>query len=256
VQFPVSLWLGPLAIHPHWVFETLAYLVGAALFARARTHSRDPIDPVHRGWILAAACLGAALGSKVLVALDHPTLVLHALAQPVTFLEGKTVVGALLGGLIAVEWTKTRLGIARATGDVFALPLAVGIAIGRIGCFLSGLDDETYGVPASLPWAIDFGDGVPRHPTQLYEIAFLVLALLPGLVWLGRRPHRQGDLFKLFMVGYLAFRLGVEFLKPGELVLGLSAIQWACVAGLAWYAHSLRAWRSARPEPLGVIARG
>jgi phosphatidylglycerol:prolipoprotein diacylglycerol transferase len=133
------------------------------------------------------------------------------------------------------------------------LPLTVGIAVGRVGCFLAGLDDNTFGLPANVPWAIDFGDGIPRHPTQLYEIAFLLLLLLPALVWLKERVPREGDLFKLFMVGYLGFRLGLEFLKPGETMVGMTAIQWACVAGLAWYAHYLPEYIR---QPRAVLARG
>jgi phosphatidylglycerol---prolipoprotein diacylglyceryl transferase len=57
--------------------------------------------------------------------------------------------------------------VRRATGDVFAIPLTVGIAVGRVGCFLTGLADNTHGLPANLPWAIDYGDGIPRHPAQL-----------------------------------------------------------------------------------------
>jgi phosphatidylglycerol:prolipoprotein diacylglycerol transferase len=93
---------------------------------------------------------------------------------------GKTVVGALIFGLIAVELMKRYIGVRQSTGDLYATPLALGIAIGRIGCFLTGLSDNTYGTPATLPWAINFGDGIPRHPTQLYELAFL-LALIPIL---------------------------------------------------------------------------
>ena len=95
----------------------------------------------------------------------------------------------------------------------------------------------------------------PRHPAQLYEIAFLMLVLLPALVWLARRPHREGDLFKVFMVGYLGFRLGLEFLKPGDPIVGLTAIQWVCLASIAWYAKFLPGLvrlKSART----VLARG
>ena len=105
---------------------------------------------------------------------------MHNLHNPASLIGGKTIVGALTGGLIAVELLKRYIGLRHSTGDLYAIPLALGIAIGRIGCFLTGLPDNTYGTPARLPWAVDFGDGIPRHPTQLYEIAFLLL-LIPLL---------------------------------------------------------------------------
>ena len=111
------------------------------------------------------------------------------------------------------------------------MPLCVGIAIGRIGCFLAGLADDTYGTATRLPWGVDFGDGVRRHPTQLYEVVFLL-----ALAWLLRsyaaRPHPQGRVFRIFMAAYLAWRLLIDFWKPQPLVAGMNLIQWACVAGL------------------------
>jgi phosphatidylglycerol---prolipoprotein diacylglyceryl transferase len=237
VHFPVYLSLGPIAFHPHPVFEMLAYVIGARVYSIVKAHSGDSIPAAARWWVVTAAFVGAALGAKVLVWLDHPAVILAHWQQPLVVFDGKSVVGALVGGLIAVEWTKYRIGVRRSTGDVFAIPLTVGIAIGRIGCFLSGLDDNTYGLPANLPWAVDFGDGISRHPTQIYEILFLVAVLLPVLVYLTRRPHGEGDVFKIFMIGYLAFRLGLEFLKPGESLAGLNAIQWICLATLVWYAR-------------------
>ena len=239
MTLPVQFWLGPLPIHPHLVFDALAYLVGARLYAFLKARTHDPLAPADRWWVVAAAFVGASIGAKLAHWLAHPALTLAHRADLFYLLGGKSVIGALLGGLLAVELTKRRLGLTRATGDPFAVPLVVGIALGRIGCFLSGLDDHTHGLPAELPWAIDYGDGAPRHPAQLYEIAFLLLGLLPLLLWADRRPRREGDLFKLFMVGYLGFRLGLEFLKPGELVLGLNGLQWLCLAGLAWYARHL-----------------
>jgi len=153
-------------------------------------------------------------------------------------MAGKTIVGGLIGGLIAVEAIKRRLGILRRTGDLFAIPLCIGIAIGRIGCFLSGLSDDTYGIATGLPWGIDFGDGIRRHPVQLYEIVWLgVLAI--WLAWLARKPHREGDLFKGFMLGYFGFRLAIDFLKPGVTFAGLTSIQWACVMMLLYYCRDL-----------------
>jgi prolipoprotein diacylglyceryltransferase len=123
-----------------------------------------------------------------------------------------------------------------ATGDVLAVPLCAGVAVGRIGCFVAGLADGTYGLPTSMPWAVDFGDGIPRHPAQLYEIA---CALAIWAVLIVRRRSLaavNGDAFKLFMVGYLSFRLVIDFLKPAVHLAGLSLIQWACLATLAFYA--------------------
>jgi prolipoprotein diacylglyceryltransferase len=99
-------------------------------------------------------------------------------------------VGGLVFGLISVELTKRYIGLRDSTGDLYAIPLALGIAIGRIGCFLTGLSDNTYGTPTNLPWAINFGDGIPRHPTQLYEILFL-LALIPILYRVLNKISRQ-----------------------------------------------------------------
>jgi phosphatidylglycerol:prolipoprotein diacylglycerol transferase len=91
---------------------------------------------------------------------------------------------------VLVEIVKRSIGLRTSTGDLYAIPLAIGIAIGRIGCFLTGLSDNTYGNPTSLPWAINFGDGIPRHPTQLYEIVFL-LALTPVLFYVLKKIASQ-----------------------------------------------------------------
>jgi prolipoprotein diacylglyceryltransferase len=144
---------------------------------------------------------------------------------------GKTIVGGLLGGWIAVELTKRVRHIHSRTGDLFAIPLCLGIAIGRIGCLLAGLADDTYGTPTSLPWAVDFGDGVPRHPTQLYEILFLA-ALAFVLHRYNSRPHPEGATFRLFLAAYLTWRLLIDFIKPQPLHYGLNLIQWACLAAL------------------------
>src|SRR5262249_39690172 len=152
--------------------------------------------------------------------------------HPLVLIGGKSIVGALVGGWIAVEIVKRWIGVREATGDLFAVPLAVGIGIGRIGCFLSGLPDGTYGTATSLPWGVDLGDGLPRPPTALYESVFMFgLAVVLARV----EPYvvRRGDVFKLFMTAYLTFRLVVDGLKPGiSMALGLTAIQWVCVAGL------------------------
>jgi phosphatidylglycerol---prolipoprotein diacylglyceryl transferase len=200
---------------------------------------------------------------------------------------GKTIVGALIFGLISVELIKRYIGLRQSTGDLYAIPLALGIAIGRIGCFLTGLSDNTYGTRTDLPWAINFGDGIPRHPTQLYEIIFLLL-LIPILYRILQqstqetrvphfsRPLREvgllpttddrrptpsflpGDTFKFFMIAYLTFRLLCDFIKPYPRILfGLGAIQWACLLTLFYYSPDIARWfrpkaieaKSSKPLP-------
>jgi prolipoprotein diacylglyceryltransferase len=237
--FDFALKLGPFAISPHFFLESLAYMAGFALYQRERRRA-DFLPAPDRTSLVVAAILGAAVGSKLLAWFEDPALTLQHWREPAFLLGGKTIVGALFGGTLAVEWTKARIGIVRRTGDLFALPVVAGTAIGRVGCFLAGLRDHTYGNPTSLPWGIDFGDGIPRHPTQLYEILFLA-ALAYLLVRLRALPHREGDLFRVFLLSYCAWRLGVEFLKPDPRFAGLSAIQWCCVAGILWYARDGKA---------------
>ncbi|MFO1532938.1 MAG: prolipoprotein diacylglyceryl transferase [Thermoplasmatota archaeon] len=244
--FPVMVPVGPWQVHPHVLFESLGYIVGFQTFLWLRRRRGDHLAEGQRPILVLAAIVGALVGSKILAWLVDPSFVWTNRGDWQAWAEGKTVVGALLGGLLAVELAKRRMGIQRATGDLYAIPLALGTANGRIGCFLTGLDDRTYGNPTSLPWGIDFGDGVARHPTQLYEILFLaalVLVLLRVMV----RGHREGDLFKLYLVGYLGWRLVVGFIQPQPFtLLGLGAIQWACVAGVAAYARQVpRLWRRA-----------
>jgi phosphatidylglycerol---prolipoprotein diacylglyceryl transferase len=250
VHFPVDVPIGPLRLHPHVVFETLAYCIGFRIYLDKRRRQGDVIGDGPRWSIIAAAIAGAAIGSKVLYWFEDPIGTWQHLHDPVFLLQGKTIVGALIGGLIGVEATKLVLGVRAATGDLFAVPLAVGMSIGRVGCFLTGLSDRTYGVETTLPWGIDFGDHVIRHPTQLYEAFFLVVLAI-ALAAFTRRPHANGDVFKLFMVSYFAFRLLVDFLKPAARFAALSAIQWAAAGGLTYYAiyyaRALRRWRDQVP---------
>ncbi len=219
--------------HPEWhmLFEALGYTAGLALYRRARRIQGDVITDHQRWHVLAAAVLGALVGSRVLdIAYELP-------AHPVTWWQavapvgGKTIVGGLLGAWLAVELIKKLEGIRTRTGDLFAIPLCVGIAIGRIGCLLAGLAEDTYGNATTLPWGIEFGDGIARHPTQAYEILFCV-ALAAALRRFQRRVHADGAIFRSFLAAYLGWRLLIDFLKPGPILYGMSVIQWSCLAGL------------------------
>ena len=235
MSFPVYLRLGSVSLHPHWVFDVLAYTAGIWLLTRRRRRVDDVVDTRTRWIIVAAALMGGVIGSHLLFTLEDLAPFRSSTYDPMLLLEGKTIVGGLIGGLIAVELVKARLGIVVATGDLLVLPLAAGIAIGRIGCFLTGLSDGTGGIATSLPWGVDFGDGIPRHPTQLYEIAFVgLLSLLVARV--APRLRLAGDAFKIFLLGYLIFRVLVDFIKPATRIAGVSVLQWACLAVIAYYA--------------------
>ena len=244
----------PIGAHPalHPLFETLAYAAGYAVFRFARARQGDILAEPQRWTVLAAAAVGALLGSRILgLAEQWPTVFaawhaghLHALLITP---GGKTIVGGLLGGWIGVELVKRISGIHRRTGDLFALPLCVGIAVGRVGCFLAGLADDTYGKPTSLPWAVDFGDGIGRHPVQIYEIIFLLLLslfLVRAMQW--RLP--EGARFRIFLGGYLGWRFVIYFLKPQPQAAGLNMIQWACAAALCWLAFDWAVGRKGQFE--------
>jgi phosphatidylglycerol---prolipoprotein diacylglyceryl transferase len=250
-------------LHPHPTFEALAYVIAIAVFLYLRRRFGDPLATPIRWTVVAAAVAAAALGSKVLFWLEDPALTLQNLHNPAYLLGGKTIVGGLIFGLAGVEIMKRYIGLSQSTGDLYAIPLALGIAIGRVGCFLTGLSDNTYGIGTALPWGVDFGDGVRRHPTQIYEIVFL-LGMIPVLYRILSSVSRQagnqvgewarfraGDVFKFFMVGYLLFRLLCDFTKPyPQVFLGLKSIQWVCFLGLLYYSRDLLRWtrKSGRVE--------
>lgn len=240
MAFPVLIPLGSWRVHPHAFFEVLAYLGAAAMFLRLRRRHGDRLTGTDRLSLVTAIFVGALVGSRMLAWFDNPEARASGLGA---LMAGKTLVGGLLGGWIATEVEKRRIGIRQPTGDLYVFPAIAGIAIGRIGCFLSGLPDGTYGTATSLPWGIDFGDGIARHPAALYESVFVIalgLALVP--VW---RRGAAGHTFKLFAVSYLVFRLLVDTIKPGvPLAWGLTAIQWACACGLIYYAQWYARWRS------------
>jgi prolipoprotein diacylglyceryltransferase len=258
MQFPHYFNLFGLRLHPHAVLEVIGYSASFQLYLFLRRRWPRPAValPFERNmWVIVGAVFGALAGSKVLAWVESPheyAAAWRAGAGAATFLGGKTIVGGLIGGWLGVELAKKRLGVSSRTGDVYVFPLVVGMCIGRVGCFLTGLPDHTYGTATSLPWGVDFGDGVPRHPTQLYEIVFLLI-LGAALLLRMRRPFVDGEIFRLFMLGYFAWRFSIEFIKPRYTgYLGLSAIQWACAGGAAVCVVMLSTLRRAHLQTGGV----
>jgi phosphatidylglycerol---prolipoprotein diacylglyceryl transferase len=237
LTFPFTIEIGTTKILLHIVLETLGLFIGFRYFLYIRKKQTDSIQDANRIWILIGAIFGALLGSRLIGGLENPPEMLHSGNVLLYFYKNKTVVGGFLGGLFGVEIAKHLIAEKQKSGDLFTYPMILGLIIGRIGCFSMGVYEQTYGSPSSLPWAMNLGDGIARHPVALYEIFFLLL-LWVCLVQLEKKcTLAQGARFKLFMIFYLLFRFFLDFIKPHfTFNIGLSTIQLACIAGLLYYA--------------------
>lgn len=235
MHFPVNIPLGRSSIPVHFVCETLSYFLGYRYYAWLRRNTHDLISTDNRLIIFIGAAAGAFIGSHLVGIFEKPDL-LAANFNIMYIMGNKTIVGGMLGGLIGVELTKKQLGVTASSGDMMVYPLILAMIIGRTGCFFAGLEDGTYGIASNLPWAINFGDGIRRHPTNLYEILFWLMLWL-ALKLIEQKHHfADGVRFKLFMLSYLIFRLLVEFIKPDYFFsFGLSVIQLVCIGGILYY---------------------
>lgn len=219
----------------HMIFDVAAWVsawlmgsfVARRYFGGARTPLRDPGYFIALG---AGAIAGALLFGSMNMSLAGFWQIGHSIA------------GAVAGGIVGVELFKLATGVRGSTGGPFVAPLALGIAIGRLGCFFAGLPDYTYGTPTHLPWGVDFGDGVARHPVQLYESAAMLLflaAYLPALATDSLLVRRRG--FYLFVGWYALQRFAWEFLKPYPAVLGpLNIFHMICIALIAYSVFMMR----------------
>lgn len=236
MDLPGIFTIGTNHLPVHLIFEIVAYGVGFNLYRIQRKRTPDNLKAEQRILIFIGAIFGALIGSKVLSLMEHPDV----FASPeflLYMISSKSVVGGLLGGLIGVETAKKIIGVKFSTGDAFTYPLIIGMMIGRIGCFLSGVHDGTHGSETSFFLGMDLGDGVIRHPTALYEI-FILAAIALFIYTLNRNMNFMlGAKFKLFMMLYLSWRLFIEFYKPVYVLpyIHLSAIQLWCVLGLIYY---------------------
>jgi phosphatidylglycerol---prolipoprotein diacylglyceryl transferase len=240
LQFPVLIHFGDRAIPVHAVMETVAYFIAFRYMLYLRKKGGDNFSTNARITILLGAIFGSLIGSHLLGSLERPEE-LRTTENIFKYIAyNKTVLGGFLGGLFGVELVKKIIGETRASGDLYVYPILLGTIIGRIGCFSMGIHEETYGTATALPWGMNLGDGLSRHPVALYEIAFLIMLWI-GLKQLSRRTElAPGALFKLFMIAYLVYRFLQDFIKPHHtLSIGLSSIQVASLLGLCYYARYL-----------------
>ncbi|BBM84771.1 prolipoprotein diacylglyceryl transferase [Candidatus Uabimicrobium amorphum] len=240
MQLPFDFKIAGVHIDSHLLFEILAYIIAYRYYIYLRSGCQDKIHSKNRIAIIVGAAVGALVLSKVLGVLEHPQFFTLPFSKKILFfMSTKTIVGGLLGGLIGVEWTKKIIGEKNSSGDLFCFPIILGMIVGRIGCFLSGIEDGTHGIETTFFLGMDLGDGLRRHPTALYEI-FVLLSIWGTLLIVRREKSlRDGFLFELFMIFYLGWRLFIEFFKPVYYYesLGVSAIQMACICGLLYYLY-------------------
>ena len=223
----------------HFVFDILGW-ISAALTAMLVSRHRQlraaiPVySPLRNPQYFTALGLGAVAGALVFGSLN--------VGLAGRFVLAHSIAGAIAGGIVAVEIFKLASGIRESTGGQFVAPLAVGIAVGRLGCFFAGIPDYTYGIPTSLPWGVDFGDGIARHPVQLYEalsMAAFVAIYLTGISLGSQIFLRRG--FYVFVGWYGAQRFLWEFLKPYPGVIGpLNVFHFVCAALVFYSLYMLR----------------
>lgn len=239
MTFPLVFSLGPLSISAHLVFEVLGITMGFRYFLYLRKQQKDHISEANRVWIFIGAAFGALFFSRLIGSLEDPSKFFSSNNLLLYFYSHKTIVGALFGGLLCVELIKKLIGEQSSSGDLFTFPLLLGMMIGRVGCLSAGVHEQTYGIPSDLPWALNLGDGIPRHPVAAYEIVFLA-SLWAFFVAIEKRiTFKNGVRFRFFLMSYFIWRFLIDFIKPGyKFSFGLSTIQITCLLGMLYYSRT------------------
>lgn len=236
----------------HFIAEILAITIGVQLYFRSKVI--DSVSEQARIYLIIGALLGALFGSRFFAALEDPSLFINP-PSILYYYANKTIIGGIAGGIIGIEIAKKFLKISAWTGDRALVPLAVAIIIGRIGCFVAGVQDGTVGGPCDYFWCLEQGDEILRHPNSLYEITFISLFLVAYHQVKTLRPgfllpilDTPGAAFRAFIVGYFTLRFGIEFLKDTHpLLLDINSIQIVCILFVLWYTKDLiKVYRKAR----------
>ncbi len=271
--YPLILRVGPLMITGYGIMMMVAFLMAG--WVMQNELQRRGLKEDYAADIVVAAVIGGIIGGKLWYAALYRD-------WGALFSRGGLVwYGGFLGGVLAVTLNGWRRRVpTRFTMDLVAPALALGYALGRVGCFLV---QDDYGVPTSLPWGMKFPQGTPAstaqnlvrdfgvtlppgtqptdvlavHPTQLYEVALMLLAF--WLIWrLRRHQHAAGWLFGLYLLLAGIERFLVEFLraKDDRLLGPLTLAQGVSVAIALFGAALLARWwqPDASASPVDVAA--
>jgi len=228
-----------ISIKTFGIMFALGFIGAGLLIAKRLKELGKPVDWAYE--LVFAALIGGIVGSRLDFLFENWDEVSNDLLGNLFSGSGLVWYGGAIGGALAVllwAWYRDFLGLALL--DLAAPALALGYAIGRCGCQLSG--DGDYGKPWDGPWAMSYPDGtVPTdrtvHPTPVYET--LAMGLGAWMLWQLRDRFRSGVLFAIYLLYAGAERFLVEFLRRNdEVALGLTAAQWEslamALAGAAW----------------------
>jgi phosphatidylglycerol:prolipoprotein diacylglycerol transferase len=253
-----------ISIKTFGVVFALGFAASGAVVARRLRELGKPVDWAYE--IVFAALFGGVVGARGYYLIEHADTVKRDVIGSIFSGSGLVWYGGAIGGAIGViVWMRWRGALERRTFDMCATALALGYAIGRIGCQVSG--DGDYGIRSSLPWAMGYPHGtvptppgVTVQPTPIYET--VAMCLLAYFLWRLRDRVRPGVVFALYLALSGLERFLVEFIRRNkEVISGLTAPQLQSVAlvviGLVWLAVMVRsgglaglragASRSARP---------
>ena len=198
------------------LFNALGYAVGGLLFWHEAKRRKLATEGMARIVLIGAVAgvLLARLAERLAEGGSYASLL-----DPSN--GGRTILGGVIGGWIAVEITKRRMGIRTSTGPLWAVALPAGEFFGRIGCWFNGC---CFGKVCALPWAVNSHDAI-RHPTQFYLAASA--AAIFGVVWWGRDRVR---VFPLYLVLWSASRFTIEFFRESVgHSNGINTAQIACL---------------------------
>jgi phosphatidylglycerol:prolipoprotein diacylglycerol transferase len=236
-----------ISIKTFGVTFALAFLACGLVIARRLRELERPVDWAYE--LVFAALLGGVIGARGYYLIQNYSTVRHDLVGSVFSGSGLVWYGGAIGGAIGVlAWMRWRDAMELRMFDMCATALALGYAIGRIGCQVSG--DGDYGISSSLPWAMGYPHGtVPTppgvrvQPTPIYET--IAMCLVAYLLWRLRDRVRPGVVFALYLLLSGMERLLVEFVRRNaEVWAGLTAPQLESIVlmviGLAWLAWMAR----------------
>lgn len=232
---PILFTIGEFHVEAYPVFVFLALVTGILVYMIQL--KRDHIRKSNALYIAIFAITGGAIGSKLPLIFMYWDQLNSDSANFIDILSsGRTIVGGLIGGAAGTFFAKKAFKIKERLGNQIAVPVAAGMAVGRLGCFFRGC---CCGKPTILPWGIDFGDHIARHPTQIYEMIFdIVLVFFLG--WRKKKGVKAGELFKIFLNCYLSFRFILEFIRIEKVsLIGLTDFQLLCVVSLIYINRQL-----------------